>query len=312
MAEIRRLRRDVEAARKLQSQASKETERAWATVAKLRAAHCRPEAQASRTPEDWAADDSYAETAKSLLIELSSRDNEEAQRILADVLRQATRRRRSEAKIVEAARKLIGRAHVVGREAGFRSWVDTDALVDLREALGFETRRPEVRPVDEIRDLAGKLVDALWDTPLHGTPKHYVLRLAGALGKKTSEGRRAPVVTNDEAIGGAQPFGVDAADEPLTPSRQPGASGEAGTIHDAWAELKTVLATEIPNTHKTKRFYEAWNDVEVALDALRRAAPQPDLRAGVEALLRKLRGLPSSDLSLDIMDDLKELLEGDA
>jgi len=47
--------------------------------------------------------------------------------------------------------------------------------------------------------------------------------------QQTSEGQRALVVTNDEAIGGAQPPRENAADELLTPPRRPGASEEAGT-----------------------------------------------------------------------------------
>lgn len=59
-------------------------------------------------------------------------------------------------------------------------------------------------------------------------------RLRRESDQKTSEGRRAPVLTNDEGIGGAQPVRqVDAADDPLTPPRRPGASEEAGTTPEA-------------------------------------------------------------------------------
>lgn len=55
-----------------------------------------------------------------------------------------------------------------------------------------------------------------------------------------------------------------------------------------WAKLKTILATEIPNTHKTKRFYEAWNDIDYAFYYQARRRPEASTDANLRGLCNNL------------------------
>lgn len=75
---------------------------------------------------------------------------------------------------------------------------------------------------------------------------------------KTSEGRRAPVVTNDEAKSGARPARQEeAVDELVTPSSRPGASEEAGVLHTTTGQTlhectPPPVATAIGNWYECK------------------------------------------------------------